>query len=373
MSSTSESAAPCVRCGFPTPMPRMTIVEPIHVPAPDEFMRSNDLPPDSVIAWAHREMAVAETGIGLVEEKMAHLKQLREQGLRDFVADHQRIVAPIRRLPTELLAEIFSQAVSSDSSSDWNPTTNAGWILARVSRAWRAVLTSMPQIWSRITVFDRSTPRPKDIELKEAILLQLERSTPAPLTIRFKWPGFSSEQRISVLEALFSAKDRWQDVDIFLNKSEFRHFPASSFPMLTKLRLSVTSWLHKCDFATVFKTTPALQDLHYHGQTGDSQTALSRMLVFPLAQLKRLRLSSFDCDLSHLLAVFKLASNIVELRIDHCSIHADVQGSNRQTLPNLVFLEVSNRADTFVQCLDVPILQRLTINLSDDGDIGISA
>ncbi|KAJ7168566.1 hypothetical protein C8R46DRAFT_237003 [Mycena filopes] len=376
MSSTPEFSAPCVRCGFPASAPRMAIVEPI--PAPAEFIRSNHLPPDSVIARAHREMAVAETGIALVEEKMAHLKQvleqlqLREQGLREFVAEHRRIVAPIRRLPTELLAEILSYAVSSDSTPDWDPTTNSEWVLAQVSRAWRAVLTSMPQIWSHIIISDPSSTQTKNVDFKAALSLQLERSAHAPLTIRFSFT-LSSAQRISVLEALFSAKDRWQDVDIHLDETEFRPFsPATTFPMLRKLGLSVNSSWHECDFTTVFQATPSLQELHFNGRTdlwfssGNPQTTVSSILTFPLAQLTQLDLSHFECDLSHLLAVFEVASNIVELRIDHCGIRADVQGSNPKTLPNLVSLEVIESTEIFVLHVDTPALQRLAFTFSDD-------
>ncbi|KAJ7158441.1 hypothetical protein C8R46DRAFT_1195022 [Mycena filopes] len=388
MSSTPEFSAPCVRCGFPASAPRMAIVEPI--PAPAEFIRSNHLPPDSVIARAHREMAVAATGIALVEEKMAHLKQvleqlqLREQGLREFVADHQRIVAPIRRLPTELLAEILSYAVSSDSTSEWDttanvgwtewdPTTNAEWILARVSRAWRAVLTSMSQIWSHITIYHPSWTRTKNIDLKAALLLQLDRSAHTPLTIRFSFM-LSSEERISVLEALFAAKDRWQDVDIHLTEGEFRRFsPATTFPMLRKLGLSVNSSMHNCDLTTVFQATPSLQELQFNGRTNtwysssNPQTTVSRIQAFPLAQLTKLDLSNFECDLSHLLVVFELASNIVGLRINHCGIRADVQlGSKRKTLPNLVSLEVIESTEIFMLHIDTPALQRLAFTFSDN-------
>ncbi|KAJ7702040.1 hypothetical protein B0H16DRAFT_750507 [Mycena metata] len=97
------------RCGkFPELAP-LVILEPV-APAPD-LLHSNYPPPDSVIVRARREMAVAETGIAHIEEKMAHLEQvldqLAAQGFRNFIADHRRVIAPIRRLPTELLSEIF--------------------------------------------------------------------------------------------------------------------------------------------------------------------------------------------------------------------------------------------------------------------------
>ncbi|KAJ7755487.1 hypothetical protein B0H16DRAFT_1253049, partial [Mycena metata] len=165
----------------------------------------------------------AETGIVHVEEKMADLERvldrlrLRRQGLHDFIAKHRRVLAPIRRLPNELLSEIFSHCVERDPY-EWDPTTNVEWILVQVSRAWRAVSISMPQMWNRISISNASAP--KNMDLKAALSLQLERSAHLPLAIDFDFKSASAEQRISVLETLFSARDRWQVANIHLTQAE---------------------------------------------------------------------------------------------------------------------------------------------------------
>ncbi|KAJ7755483.1 hypothetical protein B0H16DRAFT_1458565 [Mycena metata] len=115
MSPSSFELVGCSRCGkFPELAP-LVILEPV-APAQD-LLHSNYLPPDSVIVRARREMAVAETGIAFIEEKMSDLERvldqlrLRRQGLRDFVTNHRRVFTPIRRLP---MSEIFRRTSLSD-------------------------------------------------------------------------------------------------------------------------------------------------------------------------------------------------------------------------------------------------------------------
>ncbi|KAJ7024794.1 hypothetical protein C8F04DRAFT_152410 [Mycena alexandri] len=319
-------------------------------------------------------MAVAETGIALIEEKMTHLERVldqlhrRRQGLRDFITDNRRAIAPIRRLPTELLSEIFSHCVERDAY-DWDPTVNQEWILVQVSRSWRAVLISMPRIWSRIFISNAFPP--KNVNLKAALLLQLERSAQFPLTIDFDFEVASAEQRISVLEALFSARDRWQHVNIHLREADFLHFRSdAAFPKLTTLGLSIHSSMDECAFDSIFQATPALQELHYNGQTniwiaeGRPTTSLSQIQCFPLSQLRRLDLLNLMYDPADLLSVLGLASNILELRLRRCDcfVAAEV---NPKTLPNLVSLDVAECDDFLLGSIIAPVLRRLAISFDE--------
>ncbi|KAJ7704737.1 hypothetical protein B0H16DRAFT_1636919 [Mycena metata] len=369
MSPSSFESVACPRCGFPELAPQIVIVDPTSTSP--EYLHSNYLPPDSVIVCTRREIAVAETGIAHVEEKMADLERvinqlrLRRQSLRDFITNHRRVLAPIRRLPTELLSEIFSHCVQRDAY-EWDPTRNMEWILVQVSRAWRAVSISIPQIWSCISISDASAP--KNIDLKAALSLQLERSAHCPLTVdlHLDFRFCSSERRMSVLEPLFSARDRWQSVNIHLTEAEFLHFRSdTSFPKLTKLGLGINSSKDECAFDSIFQATPALQELHYN------VTSLSQIQCFPLSQLRRLDLWNVTYDSSDLSSVLGLACNILELQLREC-IPLDAVEVNPKTLPNLVSLSVAECDDTLLGYIIAPVLRRLAISffpnarLSDD-------
>ncbi|KAJ7702044.1 hypothetical protein B0H16DRAFT_1690200 [Mycena metata] len=374
MSPSSFESVACPRCGFPELAP-LVLLEPV-APAPD-FTCTNDLPADSAIVGTRREIAVAETGIAHVEEKMANLERvidrlrLRRQGLRNFIANHRRVLAPIRRLPNELLSEIFSHCVERDPY-EWDPTTNVEWILVLVSRAWRAVSVSMPQMWNRISISDASAP--KNIDLKAALSLQLERSARLPLAIDFDFKSASAEQRIFVLETLFSARDRWQVANIHLTQAEVLHFRSGfAFPKLTKLGFSLRPVTDEHTVSSIFRATPALQELCYSDPLvlGPHPTAsILQIRSFPLSQLRRLDLLDFGYYPSELSSVLGLACNILDLRLRGSFGLGDQV--DPKTLPNLVSLDITEWDSTILGFIIAPVLRRLTISFSRYTQSGIS-
>ncbi|KAJ7024797.1 hypothetical protein C8F04DRAFT_1130605 [Mycena alexandri] len=335
----ASESIPCPRCGFPELVPRtvVDIVDPVS--ASPQYLRSNYLPPDSIIVDARREMATAETGIALVEEKISDMKRAldqlhqRRQSLRDFIADHRRVIAPIRRLPTELLAKIFSHCVEG-RAYDWDPATNVEWILVQVSRAWRAVSISTPQIWSRIRMTSASTPE------------NIERSAHFPLTIDFDFELSWEKQRRPVLAALLSARDRWQDVYIRLD--DFLLFRSTTFPKLMKLSLLI-------DYS----------ELHFN--SGRAKIVLMQMRSISLSQLQKLVLSNTYDRSADLSSIFELTFNILHLRLRRCNSSLDDQESSPKTLPNLVSLDFSGCDDALLGYIIAPVLRQLTISLDGTG------
>ncbi|KAF9074505.1 hypothetical protein BDP27DRAFT_1182883, partial [Rhodocollybia butyracea] len=50
-------------------------------------------------------------------------------------------IAPIRRIPAELLREVFLQVFEEDARA------RAGWIFAAVCRRWRGLALETPRLW----------------------------------------------------------------------------------------------------------------------------------------------------------------------------------------------------------------------------------
>src|SRR5262249_36223334 len=71
------------------------------------------------------------------------LLQKDKDSIESQVRQLQAYLAPIRRLPEELLREVFYWAF------DAHPC--AAWVLSAVSRSWRRLAISMPRIWSRVS------------------------------------------------------------------------------------------------------------------------------------------------------------------------------------------------------------------------------
>nr|GAT50218.1 predicted protein [Mycena chlorophos] len=71
------------------------------------------------------------------------------------------VLSPLRRVPPELLSEIFKRATtaksSSDDSIDSGTLCNAPWSLMHVSSWWREVARTTPALWTNIRVsFDEA-------------------------------------------------------------------------------------------------------------------------------------------------------------------------------------------------------------------------
>ncbi|KAG9008060.1 hypothetical protein FRB90_009135, partial [Tulasnella sp. 427] len=94
-----------------------------------------------------------------------------ERELQTKIARAQAFFAPIRKLPDELLTDVFLIIWASGD-------TKCAWALATVNRKWRRVALSIPRLWSTIQLKTNTAICPA-----ETIRLWLERSGTAPLDV----------------------------------------------------------------------------------------------------------------------------------------------------------------------------------------------
>ncbi|KAJ7755452.1 hypothetical protein B0H16DRAFT_1722182 [Mycena metata] len=177
---------------------------------------------------------------------------------------------------------------------------------------------------------------------------------------------FDETQRISLINALFSATHRLQNVSLHLTDFELRHFKLDqSVPQLRKLALVAP---HDAHLGCFFRSLPALEDLHYgHIGTAGANTSTpprlsSQLHDFPLPQLTRLSLWNIKCEMSDMLDVLQSAVNAVDIVMSNCTLHA-LQGSHhtQRILPNLVALDVHQSHTDFLSHLSTPALQLLSL------------
>ncbi|KAL0945300.1 hypothetical protein HGRIS_000806 [Hohenbuehelia grisea] len=89
-------------------------------------------------------------------------------------------IPPVHRLPTELLADIFAlcHAVEEDDRGG-SALGCARVMLSHVCRRWRAVILSMPLLWSTISVGSRRK------QGRYMLQAHLDRSASCPLSLRW--------------------------------------------------------------------------------------------------------------------------------------------------------------------------------------------
>lgn len=100
---------------------------------------------DSIRELAYRIDAEEAVLARLVREHRNAISELQEQqaALEKQATRAQAYLSPIRRLPLELLREIFTWSFELHPSS--------AWVLAAVSTPWRKLALRMPLIWSKVS------------------------------------------------------------------------------------------------------------------------------------------------------------------------------------------------------------------------------
>ncbi|KAJ7689166.1 hypothetical protein B0H17DRAFT_643487 [Mycena rosella] len=248
--------------------------------------------------------------------------------------------APISRLPTEILHEIFSMAAAVPSeelatlASDYAP-----WVLGHVCERWRAAAISHASIWSTISI---RRNRPPPIALLDR---QLQLSADVPLTILFYQS--ENERCIGLFEALVARSRRWSQLSVTLLQDASPFLKAlervrGQIPILRTLALE--GWATTTGNPFAFEVAPELEDV----------TLRFRPLpIIPWRQLTRL---SVTCSFSSLLPVLELAQNVTELTV-HLLDHSALSDS-----PQRIHMPLVSRCLLFHRrIMDVLVLPQLEI------------
>ncbi|KAJ7145099.1 hypothetical protein C8R43DRAFT_1012814 [Mycena crocata] len=379
------SVTPCPRCGKAESPLEVSDALPTS-PCPELLCANDTAPPDSLRVEILSELDSAMMAISRFDDEIAELV-FRRQELRDFIADHEKVLAPIRKLPGELLSQIFLHSAERDSTSVWNPITDPEWVLARVCSYWRTIALSLPQLWRHIHISDAGYPfiHPT-ASIESTLSLQLDRCAQVPLAISFNGRHLMEGSTIYLLRTLFSVAHRWQTASLTLTASDVleveRQSYATSFPALRSLALSGNED-EQFAFTTVLKSVPVLEELCYNGgghsyctrslfgcanlnltfcSDAPDHSTLERIHNFPFAQLSNLSLHNNWHETWDILNILHLASRLVDLsfhslyRRDHPFIH-----HNQEILPNLHSLTLVASDLTFLHHIDVPALRVLNI------------
>ncbi|KAK1225797.1 hypothetical protein PQX77_011246 [Marasmius sp. AFHP31] len=236
-----------------------------------------------------------------IQELSASLQSLEET--RDRIAEKKRfyhsILHPIRRLPPEILAEIFRICTFGDTDLVYADfpgsldTRKAPWTLSQVCRAWRSVAAFTPSLWTQVNIPRVAKISPNRATLLEALLsLQLERSGGQNLSLFYcsgSAPATSNERPQEVfLSMLCSRASQWRttrleiDVDSLYSLGGFH----GAFCSLKRLEIGFVpdSWTSDAISACcAFEDCPSLTELGLHGKA----QALQKGVRIPWKQITR--------------------------------------------------------------------------------------
>ncbi|KAJ7498163.1 hypothetical protein B0H11DRAFT_1856728, partial [Mycena galericulata] len=184
------------------------------------LLNANDPPQAAEIPFIQSIAAKIRTRLDFLDDEIARLRdRLGElEGERTSLARYHPqitgILSPLRRMPPEILVEIFSWTLPSlREALHRNKFTIQGspWVLTHVSRRWRAVSISTPELWSLVALdyVDGGT------HSLAAVKAQIERAR--MLQIHFHGDNENeSGPQIEMLRCLIEQASRWEDLSLNL-------------------------------------------------------------------------------------------------------------------------------------------------------------
>ncbi|KAJ6595143.1 hypothetical protein DFH09DRAFT_906412, partial [Mycena vulgaris] len=152
----------------------------------------------------------------------------------DVVQGHKAILSPVRRVPPELLCEIFVLLSPHTRRIGAEQIKQPPWYLGQICRLWRDAALSYPFLWTGIEMCfpDGLWSQPGEIYPPSMIETQLLHSAQAPLDITF---DFDFDPEADLLHSLCLHSDRWRT--LYLSVAGLR--PNAALGLLPQGRLSL--------------------------------------------------------------------------------------------------------------------------------------
>ncbi|KAJ7691917.1 hypothetical protein B0H17DRAFT_909307, partial [Mycena rosella] len=99
----------------------------------------------SIISNTSAHLSALDSEISRLQHQLKQLEEERSAVSR-FHAQNKSILSPLRRMPIEVLGEIFSWTLPS--VRDAVAESISPWVLGHISSRWRAIALSTPSLWS---------------------------------------------------------------------------------------------------------------------------------------------------------------------------------------------------------------------------------
>ncbi|KAK7472440.1 hypothetical protein VKT23_000555 [Stygiomarasmius scandens] len=214
----------CLKCQAETGIGLQESRPPNHFPPIEENQLSSSyMPTDSEVSQIIPVIHEMQKDVDRLSKLISELQSHKDDVQRNL--DHCRaVVSPVRRVPVEILTEIFSLCTYEDNylRVDLDKIHAPALVLSQTCSTWRRVATSLPKLWSRLSLnlaCDREG-------ISDLVQLHLHHSARFPLEIdtfahlgRFTeddfWGHYAANLRRngwSVFRLLLKAYKQWSGV-----------------------------------------------------------------------------------------------------------------------------------------------------------------
>ncbi|KZP24817.1 hypothetical protein FIBSPDRAFT_409457 [Athelia psychrophila] len=310
------------------------------------------------------DLNALETEIIKVQEALSALITIRST-LQNQAEAHISIFNPIRRLPDELLGEIFEWCLPTQTMT--TSSSHAPTLVQSICRRWRDIARSTPRLWASFTLQMTSERAAIEVLMAEQWLFR-GGSTPLTLALGIR-RGYHEEEekdlrRAELLHMALRHSSRWQTLQLKISYGLLEHFSSlrEQLPLLEHLDISIPidfsgrRWVNPVNLIHA----PRLRSLVVGSGVSPA------FLKIPWN-----RLTKIVIDLSTTTSVFKVLAEchqLVECQIKGVvveDLNGDLSQTPRARLEHLRWLSMESSDDPFnlFQLLTLPALQNLDISL----------
>ncbi|KAK0444895.1 uncharacterized protein EV420DRAFT_986508 [Desarmillaria tabescens] len=148
-----------------------------------------------------------------------HCDDLDAENVPRIKEEKSKQPAFINEMPTEILLNIFSQAIPSTTIDPFKATAGP-WVLSKVCKKWNSIITTYAPLWTNITI-DTSPKAMNVLKPYRCLLDVLKHSQDQPLSIRFV-EGENTMLSVThiLLRILMKHAPRWKNLDFTLSNPE---------------------------------------------------------------------------------------------------------------------------------------------------------
>ncbi|KAJ7732701.1 hypothetical protein B0H16DRAFT_1248183, partial [Mycena metata] len=111
---------------------------------------TNYCPQDDEISQISALIAEPSLRLIILDQELRKLTDERER-LATYVDSHAALISPVRRLPLDILQEIFIACFPTHRNCVMS-ATEAPVLLGRICSSWRDISLSRPRLWSRLHI-----------------------------------------------------------------------------------------------------------------------------------------------------------------------------------------------------------------------------
>ncbi|KZP34320.1 hypothetical protein FIBSPDRAFT_1035387 [Athelia psychrophila] len=281
----------------------------------------NGLAPSQVLA-VEQTVAATLTDIRELDREISRYEAAAEElrskrtTLQYFADTHKSLLTPATRLPADVLTQIFQHCVIAPWLSSaphlWNlryECDNTPLMVASVSRQWRNVALSTPQLWSVLSLVLRPKHTKQYIELAK---MWLFRAGNSPLSIRLVTYKDYNEPFRKLMEIFAPTSRRWRHIHFKLPLPVVQYLIGVNFDIPIAEMLQLHGWGDDLFPVPTGSHAPRLRGFH----AGPNVT--TRSLTLPWDQLRDVKFISEDGDFQSAINILALTPDVerCELRVE---------------------------------------------------------